>query len=91
MSTERNKLRHILIPALVTVVFFFVVSLPVELLGCRNRGLIAAVIAIVAGITGIGASMKAVVEKIRGDSNSYLWMVSALLLAIPGIYIVLIA
>jgi len=91
MSTEKNKLRHILIPALVTVVFFFVVSLPVELLGCRTRGLIAAVIAIVAGITGIGASVKAVIDKVRGDSNSYLWIASALILAIPGIFIILVA
>jgi len=91
MSSKKNTLGHILIPTLVTAVFFFVVSLPVELLGCRNRGLIAVLIAIVAGITGIVAALKAIIDKIRGDSNSYLWITSALILAIPGIFIVLIA
>lgn len=91
MSIKKNTLRHILIPVLVIVVFFFVVSLPVELLGCRNRGLIAVLIAIIAGITGIAAAVKALIGKVRGDSNSYLWMTSALILAIPSIFIVLIA
>jgi len=91
MGTEKNKLRHILIPALVTAVFFFIVSLPVELLGCRNRGLVAVIIAIVTGLVGIAAAVKALIDKVRGDSNSYLWMTSALILAIPSIFIVLIA
>jgi len=31
--------RHLIIPVVVTVLFFAVAALPVEILGCRNRGL----------------------------------------------------
>jgi len=77
-------------PLMVPAIFFVVASLPVELLGCRNRGLIAALLAIAAAILGIVAAVKGLIGKVRGDSNSFLWMVSALILAIPAIYIVLI-
>ena len=87
----RKSTEHIIIPLIATVIFFVVASLPVELLGCRNRGLIAAIFAISAGILGIAAAVKGLMGKVRGDSNSFLWMVSALILAIPAIYIVLIA
>lgn len=90
MNIKRNTLGHILIPAFLTAVFFFVVTLPVELLGCRNRGLIAGLIAIVTGIIGIAAAVKALMDKVHGDSNSYLWITSAIIFAIPGVFIVLI-
>jgi len=85
-----NKVtKHVAIPAIVPAIFFVVASLPIELLGCRNRGLIAAIIAITAGILGIVAAVKALMGRVRGDANSSLWMASALILAIPAIFIVL--
>ena len=86
-----NITKHILYPATVTTIFFLTAMLPVELLGCRDRGLIAAVLAIAAGIAGIIAAVKALVGRIRGDANSTLWMASALIFAVPAIYIVIIA
>jgi hypothetical protein len=83
--------KHVIIPVLVAAVFFVVVSLPVELLGCRNRGLIAALMAIIAGMLGIAAAVKALMGRVRGDEKSFLWMASALILAIPAIFIVLFA
>jgi hypothetical protein len=83
--------KHVVIPAIVPAMFFAVASLPIELLGCRNRGLIAALIAIAAGILGIIAAVKALVGKVRGDANSSLWMGSAIILAIPAIFVVLSA
>lgn len=82
--------KHFIIPAIVTVIFFIVASLPVELLGCRNRGLIAAIVAIAAGILGIVAAVRAVIGRIREDANSSLYMASALILAIPAIFVILI-
>jgi len=70
---------------------FVIAMLPVELLGCRNRGLIAAVVAVVAGIAGIFSAVKALMGKIRGDAKSFLWMASALIFAVPAIYIVIVA
>ncbi len=83
--------KHIIIPALVAAIFFVVASLPVELIGCRNRGLIAVLLAIAAGILGIVAAVNALMGKVRGDANSSLWMASALILAIPAIFIALSA
>ncbi len=73
---------------MITTIFFAVAALPVETLGCRNRGLIAAGIALVAGIMGIVAAVRAVLDKIRGEAKTSMWMASALILAIPAIYIV---
>ncbi|MFC1814324.1 hypothetical protein ACFL03_16725 [Thermodesulfobacteriota bacterium] len=87
----RKITKHIIIPLIVPAIFFVVASLPVEVLGCRNRGIIAALLAIAAGILGIVAAVKALMGKVRGDSNSFLWVASALILAIPAIFIVLIA
>lgn len=78
-----------MIPATVPVFFFVIASLPIEILDCRNRGLFAASVAIAAGVLGIAAAARALVGKARGDANSSPWMVSALILAIPAIFIVL--
>lgn len=83
--------KHVIIPLIAPTIFFVVASFPVELLGCRNRGLIAALLAIAAGILGILAAVKALIGKVRGDANSLLWIVSALILSTPAIFIVLIA
>ncbi|UCD31296.1 MAG: hypothetical protein JSW04_12005 [Desulfobacterales bacterium] len=84
----KKTTKHIVIPALLTAIFFMVASLPVGLLGCRNRGLIAALFAIAAGILGIVAAVRAITGKVRGDMHSSLWIASALILAIPVIFIV---
>ena len=80
--------KHIMIPANVTVIFFVIAALPVDVLGCRNLGLIAASIAIGAGLLGIIAAVRAIICKLHGDTTSSLWMVSALILAVPAIFIV---
>ena len=74
---------------MVSVIFFAIAALPVELLGCYNRGLIAALVALAAGVLGIAAAAKALKDKIRGETNSSLWMISALIFAIPTVFIVL--
>ena len=81
--------KHLMIPALFSVIFFIIASLPVELLGCRNRGLIAAFVAIAAGVLGIVTAVKGLMGEIRGDENSSLWMAGALILAVPAVFIVL--
>jgi hypothetical protein len=82
---------HVVIPLILPAIFFVVASLPVELLGCRNRGLIAGLLAISTGILATVVAVKALIGKVRGDINSSLWLASGLILAIPVIFIVLIA
>ncbi len=84
----KKNIRHFVIPMIITVIFFAVAVMPVEILGCRNRGLIAAGVALAAGILGIVAAARAVLGKIRGDAGSSMWVASALIFAIPAIYIV---
>ena len=85
----KKIIKHVMIPAMASILFFAVAALPVELLGCYNRGLIAAIVALAAGVLGIFAAVKAVKGKIRGDVNTSLWIASALIFAIPAIFIVL--
>ena len=87
----KKVIKHIMIPAMASILFFAVAALPVELLGCYNRGLIAAIVALAAGVLGIAAAVKAVKGKIRGEENSSLWIASALIFSIPVIFIVLTA
>lgn len=81
--------KHIIIPALAPAAFLSVAMLPVDLLGCRTRGLIAAVIALAGGVLGIVAAVKALQGKVRADAASPYWMLSALILAVPALLIVL--
>ena len=83
--------KHIIIPANVTVIFCMMTALPVNVFGCRNLRLIAGFIAIGAGLLGIVAAVRAIICKVRGDVASSLWMVSALILAVPAIFIVISA
>jgi hypothetical protein len=83
--------QHILIPLILPALFSIVAALPVDLLGCRNRGLIAALLAIASGMLGIVAAVKGLIGKVRGDAHSFLWIVSALIFAIPAVFILLIA
>ncbi len=63
--------KHIIIPPIVPAIFFVVASLPVELLGCRNRALITTLVNITAGILGIVTALRALMGKVRGDTNSF--------------------
>ena len=83
--------KHLLIPLFLPVLFFAWAALPVELFGCRNRGLIAALLALAGALLGVAAAGMAIKDKLRGDADSFLWMVSALILAIPAAFIVLTA
>lgn len=80
--------KHIMVPANVTVIFFVIAALPKDVFGCRNLGLIAGVMAVAAGLLGIVAAVRAIICRVRGDSMSSLWIVSALILVVPAVFIV---
>jgi len=85
----KKIIKHLMIPSMFSVVFFIFASLPADLLGCRNRGLISAFVAIAAGVLGITVTVRGLMREIRGDASSSLWMASALLFAVPAVFIVL--
>ena len=67
----KNITMHISYPATATAIFFVIAMLPVELLGCYNRGLIDAFVGVVAGIARIFSAVKALMGKIHGDAKSF--------------------
>lgn len=87
----KRILHHLIIPAVVPAVFFIVAAMPVEVMGCRNRGLTAMAIALLGGLAGVGTAVIGAWGRMRGDPNSSWWMVSALILAIPAVVIVAMA
>jgi hypothetical protein len=83
--------RHIILPSLAPLLFFAVATTPVELLGCRTRGLLAVSIALASVLAGLGAAIMAIKGRLQGDSQSHWWVGSALILAIPAIAVLFLA
>jgi len=82
---------HIILPAIVPALFFAVAATPAEVLGCRNRGLLAGSVALVGALSALGAAIKGLKGRLRGDPHSHWWVISALVLAIPAVAVVIIA
>jgi len=86
---------HIILPAIIPVLFFVVALTPVEVLGCFFRGLIAMLIALISGLAAlvaviIGAKREAK-GRVRHDKNSIWWVISTLILVIPVIAMIILA
>ncbi len=82
-------LRHILLPAIAPLLFFVVAATPVEVLGCRTRGLLAFAIALASVLAGLGAAIMAVRGRLRSEPNTGWWIASALVLAIPAVVLLI--
>ncbi len=84
-------IRFLALPALVPIFFFAVAATPVEVLGCRNRGLLAVMIALAGALAALGAAIMGAKGRIQRDAQAHWWAISALVLAIPAVAIILIA
>ena len=82
---------HIIIPAMMTVLFFVVALTPVEVLGCLVRGLIALLIALISGLAALVAVIIGLKGRVRHDKNSIWWVLSTLILVIPVIAMIILA
>jgi lysylphosphatidylglycerol synthetase-like protein (DUF2156 family) len=86
---------HLILPALMPVLFFVVASTPVEVLGCLVRGLIALLIALISGLAALGAAVMGAKGgakgRVRHDRNRIWWVVSTLILVIPVIAMIILA
>ncbi len=89
-SENKRILHHVIIPAFLVTLFLLIVSTPVEVIGCSNRGLIAVTMALVGALSALGAVIKGLMGRIRGDSTSIWWITSGLLLMLPAALIVVI-
>ncbi len=84
-------IRFLALPALVPIFFFAVAATPVEVLGCRNRGLLAGMVALAGALGALGAAIMGTKGRIRRDPQASWWIISALVLAIPAVTILLTA
>ena len=82
---------HILFPAIMPVVFFAIATTPVEVLGCRTRGLIALLIALISGLASLGAAIMGAKGRIQGDAYAIWWVASSIILVIPVISLIIMA
>jgi hypothetical protein len=87
----KRIVNHIVIPAMMTVLFFVVALTPVEVLGCLVRGLVATMIALISGLAALATVIIGAKGRVRHDKNSIWWVLSALILAIPLVAMVILA
>jgi hypothetical protein len=83
--------RHILLPAFAPILFLAIATTPVDVLGCRNRGLLAVAIAVISVLAGLGSAVAGVRGRMRGEPDANWWATSALVLAIPAVLLILFA
>lgn len=86
---------HVIIPAIMPVLFFVVASMPIETMGCFFRGLIALLIALISGLAALGAAIigakGGAKGRVRHDKKTIWWVTSTLILVIPVIAMIVMA
>jgi hypothetical protein len=82
---------HIIVPAVMPVLFLAVALTPVEVLGCFVRGLIALLIALISGLAALVTVIIGLKGRVRHDKNSIWWVLSTLILVIPVIAMIILA
>jgi hypothetical protein len=87
----KRVLHHLVFPAIIPAAFFLVAAMPVEVAGCRNRGLMALLIALVGAFAGLGAVLVATVRRARGAPHTLWWVATAGILTIPAVAVIIVA
>jgi len=82
---------HIIFPAIIPVVFFIIATTPVEVLGCRTRGLIALLIAFISGLAALGTAIVGTKGRMQEDAYPIWWVASSIILVIPVIAFIIMA
>jgi hypothetical protein len=82
---------HVILPAIMPVLFFVVALTPLEVLGCFMRGLIALLVALISGLAALGAAIVGAKGRVRHERNRIWWVMSTLILVIPVIAMIILA
>ena len=95
MLTQRADMRrvisHVIIPFLIAAVFFAIAVTPVEVLGCRTRGLLALGVSLSSGLAGLGTGVMGLKKRVRGETDAVWWIASTAILTIPVIGMIILA
>jgi len=84
-------MQHIVFPAIMPALFFTVAAIPAGMIEIRTRGLLALAVAFVSMISGVAAAVMALRTRVKGDPRSTWWVVTTLILAVPGIALLILA
>jgi hypothetical protein len=90
-NNTRKILYHVILPAILSVLFFINAALPITVLGCANRGLVAMAIAVISGLVALATVIIALKQRASGNSESIWWITSTLILIIPIIALIKLA
>ena len=71
-------------------VFLRIALTPVEVLGCRTRGLLALTVALLSGISAIYTAIVAK-KRAKDESDVIWWVISTLILTIPVVALIILA
>jgi len=82
---------YILIPSIMPALFFLIALSPIEVLGCRTRGLLALLVAFASAIAALVTAITGARGRMKGDPNARRWMISTLVLVIPVIAMIVMA
>lgn len=87
----QRPVAHILYPAIMPALFFLIALTPVEVLGCRNRGLLAFLVALASVMAALACVVTALKGRLRGEADSERWIISTLILTIPVVALLILA
>jgi hypothetical protein len=79
--------RHILLPAVPTILVVELYFIPVSVFGCVNRGLMALAVVLVSAVAAFVTVGMAFHLRIKNDPSSIWWIISTAILALPLILV----
>jgi hypothetical protein len=82
-TTGSRTVRHVLLPAIAPLAIVGLYFMPVALIGCANRGLLALLVAGVSAVAAFVTIAIAIRGRAHGDRSSSWWILSALILTLP--------
>lgn len=86
-----NLTRHILLPSLAPLLFFIIAATPVEVLDCRNRGLLALIIAFASLLGALFCTLHGAKDRSGRDPRSRWWLTTTLILVIAPVALIILA
>jgi hypothetical protein len=85
MTRTSRIAAYVAAPSGVVALFFLIAATPVEVLGCRNRGLLAVAVVGVSLLASLGFAVAALAGRVRGRSGTGWWIASSIILAVPAV------
>jgi cytochrome bd-type quinol oxidase subunit 1 len=87
----KNSIKYFGAAATLTILFFINAATPVQALGCYTRGLVAAIIGLICGLTAIASMIISLKKRMDKDPTDKQWMLLTLVLAIPLVALIILA